>query len=94
MARPNFTKEEEELLSSFRGQGRSSFDILMLWSPWFAMSAALFLYGFFQHQDEFIFGGFIVTFCLFCRGIYYQIKDGGKFKQIIDKYEEACAKKG
>jgi hypothetical protein len=92
MARPQFTKEEEELLTIILRQGRSSLDILLKWAPWVIISAAVFLYGFYRNLHEFVFAGFIVTLGLLCRVIYYQVKDGSRFKQIIDKYEVSCGK--
>jgi hypothetical protein len=92
MARPQFTKEEQELLAVIRKQNRSSVDILLKWAPWISISGAVFLYGFYRNLNECVFAGFIVTFGLLCRVIYYQVKDGARFKQIIDKYEESCGK--
>jgi hypothetical protein len=92
MARPQFTKEEEELLAFIRRQGRSSIDILLKWAPWIIISAAVFLYGLYRNLNECVFAGFIVTFGLLCRVIYYQVTDGARFKQIIDKYEGSCGK--
>lgn len=92
MARPQFTKEEEELLTVIRRQGRSSVDMLLKWAPWVIISAAVFLYGFYRNLNECVFAGFIVTFGLLCRVVYYQVKDGSRFRQIIDKYEQSCGK--
>ena len=92
MSRPQFTKEEKELLNVIRRQGQSSIDILLKWAPWVMISAAVFLYGLYGSLNEFIFAGFIVPFGLLCRVVYYQAKDGSRFRQIIDKYEESCGK--
>lgn len=43
-----------------------------------------------KSKDDCIFAGFIVVFGLLCRIVYYQVKDDGRLKQIIDKYEESC----
>ena len=90
MARPQFTKKEEEVLALVRKEAESTRDTLLLWAPWVLMSLGVFLYGFYKRLDDFIFAGFIVTLGLLCRGIYHQIKYGIVFKQIIKKYEESC----
>ncbi len=90
MPRPQFTREEEALISYIRIQDQSRAADLVHWLIWVAASSALFFYGFLRNVEECVFAGFVIALYQLCRFIYYEFKPSWRLGPIIDKYEEAC----
>ncbi len=90
MPRPQFTKEEEALISYIRIYDQTRAGHVVHWLTWVAVSCGLFFYGFCQNVEACVFAGFAIALYQLCRFIYYQIKPSWRLGPIVDKYEEAC----
>jgi len=89
MNRPEFTKDEEVLISYARIKDKTLCDHLLQWSIWIVASIGLFLYGFLKEIDACIFAGFTISIYQLCRLVYYQVKPSWQIGPIIEKYEDA-----
>ena len=90
MGRPNFTKEEEALISLVKLHEHTPVNTLLRWLPWLLISGGVFFYGVYTDVKECAFVGFMLVFYLLCRMVWYQVKPSWQLKPIIEKFEAAC----
>jgi hypothetical protein len=93
MERPNFTEQEEKLLSYIQIGEDSCMSSFLFYLPWILIPTASFLYGFFTDEPALVIAGFSLIFFLTIRFAYYQINPRWRLKPIIEKYEACFDKK-